>query len=247
MTIPTTTRQEVIAMTRILRRSVTVLASALLASVFAVAPANASASTGGATSPATASDVATFTAKLTSDAASGSDAKRLLAQFAGLSDQDKAVFVAVATSDSLFNSPEVTVVPAGSSTTMTRSTAVAGRFTNTLSTALATFTIYDVTSTYTFNNVILGVTIGRFTQTFKYQTGNNVVQTATSCAGGYTGFSGFWSISTTNNKWVSGGQGYCDSDYNLSLVYQGSSISMNKRQSMVVNGQKIVGASLVNL
>jgi hypothetical protein len=110
-----------------------------------------------------------------------------------------------------------------------------------------TATVYNVTASWQSNVTAFGVLLGRFNQTFNDQTGSGVVLTTQYCHGTYTGLAGFWSISSSDNRYVASGKGYCITDFSLSLVYQGSGLNMHKRMTISTNGPGVVSKTLVNI
>lgn len=113
--------------------------------------------------------------------------------------------------------------------------------------ARAAMATYTVTSTNSFQNYMLGVSIGNWNQRYVYTTGNNRVLGDYTCDGWYSGFSGFVSVSPQSSKWIANGLGNCITKFYGSLVYKGSSISLNKEMGMTVNGPGIVRTWLNNI
>lgn len=174
-----------------------------------------------------------------------------VAKYQALTDEQKAELVAVVLSGD-FDAPNVEIVEtAATDTVQAKPTGLAGRGGSGLgggkSGSTLDFKVYDVTSTWTLKVYVAGVEIGYFRQVYKYQTGNNIVQKDYSCSGTYTGFAGFWNVSKSDSHWVSGGRGYCDTNFNLSVVYKGSAFQMNKRMSIVVGGSGTISKSMVNI
>lgn len=113
--------------------------------------------------------------------------------------------------------------------------------------ARAAAATYTVTSTNSFQNYMLGVSIGNWNQRYVYQTGNNIVMSDYTCDGWYSGFSGFVNVSPQSSKWIANGLGNCITKFYGSLVYKGSAISLNKEMGMTVSGPGIVNTWLNNI
>lgn len=154
-------------------------------------------------------------------------------KFEDLSVAEKEQFVTVLTSEDPFAPGGIELSEESSVTQATNATARAAT--------------YDVTANYRVNADFLGIRLGYFHQTFRYVTGSGVVLKANSCSGTWTGFSGFWAVSQSDSKWVSGGRGYCETIFTGHVLYKGSNVSMNKRMLQVVNGPGIVSQSLNNI
>ena len=108
-------------------------------------------------------------------------------KFEALTEEQQAQFVAVLTSGDLdqpgvetTESTETVVEPAGKGLV---------RSTGTTRNQTLNFTIYNVTSTYSVDSVLFGISLGYWKQVYKYQTGNNIVQASLQCTGTWTGFS----------------------------------------------------------
>lgn len=154
-------------------------------------------------------------------------------KFEDLSATEKEQFVTVLTSEDPFAAGGIELTEESSTTQAPNS--------------MARATTYDVTANYRVNADFLGIRLGYFHQTFRYVTGSGVVLKANSCSGTWTGFSGFWAVSQSNSKWVSGGRGYCETIFTGHVLYKGSNVSMNKRMLQIVNGPGIVSQSLNNI
>lgn len=203
-----------------------------------VTAGGASAATASASTFETQSDVAKFAAWLEESPETYSSGESTIDQFEALSAAQQERFVEIITSDSPFDAPEVVQTESGSKG-QAKVNAGGG--------VQALATIYDVTAEYTAYVQLFGITIAKFDQTFKYQTGSGVVLTTQYCHGSFTGLSGFWSISSSDSRYVASGQGYCITDFRLSVVYEGSNASMNKRMTTITNGPGIVSQSIVNV
>jgi hypothetical protein len=166
------------------------------------------------------------------------------AAFAALSPTRKAQFVTAALTRDPQTVPGVQTTVTTNTTTVPAAKVVPTGARVTAGTAAA---VYDVTTRSRFNSVLFGVTIGYWYQEFHYQTGNNRVLNVQSCAGTWTGWSGFWSVSKSDSMWLASGQGHCLTTFTGHLVYKGSSVSMNKQMGLVVNGAGIVNRWLVNI
>jgi len=189
---------------------------------------------------ASAGEIADYEADFSAAAANDSEVTNDLDKYLALSDADQARFVAIMTSEDPLSAPEVMTIET-EDTTKTVANAVEG------SAVSRAATVYDVTSSWSSSNSLFGVKIGQFDQTFKYQTGSNKVLSSQYCKGSFTGFSGPFSLSTSDSHFVTSGRGTCITDFRLSFVYEGSGWTANKRMTLVVNGPGIVSKTLVNI
>jgi hypothetical protein len=165
-------------------------------------------------------------------------------QYESLSTAEQKHVVSILTSPDPFSSPDAEVV---TSTSLTRTPTLAKAKSTESGSAAAAATTYDVTATYTVDFVILGIAFGYFKQVFRYQTGSNRVLKTYSCNGTFTGFSFIWAISTSNNRWVASGKGYCETIFTGHAVYKGSNLSTHKQMLTVTNGPGIVSRTLKNV
>lgn len=195
---------------------------------------------------ASSSDVAAFESHLDRSSVPQKD----LAAYDALTTEQKAQFVAAASSADPVSLPGVISTP---TTTITRTpvlTTGKNLLSNSLTAASAItpyYTVYNVTATWQYNMKLFGITLGYWKQIFRYQTGNAQVLTTQSCSGTFTGFSGLWAISVANERWVASGRGYCISTFTGSLVYKGSSVSSNKEMGLITDGAGIVNEYLINI
>jgi hypothetical protein len=188
--------------------------------------------------------VSKWESKLATAAATQADAAVALGEYQGLTPYQKARFVDVITSSSPLDAPEVVQVR---TSTISRTPAATSSNAAISIAQATTATVYDVSATWGVNSTIFGVVLGRFNQTFRYQTGSGVVLTTQYCHGSFTGYSGFLSLSASDSRYVASGRGYCITDFVGSVLYKGSAISLNKRMTIVTNGPGIVSETLVNI
>lgn len=108
---------------------------------------------------------------------------------------------------------------------------------------------WNVTSTSRFDFKILGIKLGHWKQEYGYKTksGRYAIVSSDWCNGWWTGFAGFWNISSRTNHYKSGSFGYCKTLHTGSLVYKGAFITMNKEHGQKVAGPDWISAWLKNV
>ncbi len=90
------------------------------------------------------------------------------------------------------------------------------------------------------NGTFLGVTVGSFTNEFKYNANTSNVTSILSCKGWFSGFG--LSGSTNASQYISNtGRGTCDVVHNLSFVIKGSPVTFNKQHTITTNSGSPVG------
>lgn len=95
---------------------------------------------------------------------------------------------------------------------------------------------------FTVNAELFGITTGQYRQEIRYSVNGSTTKAPHFCSGTFTGWAGFWSISTSNSSWVSGNKAYCSTNYTLSVLWQGNSAQMNKQmQQTGTSGGSISG------
>lgn len=208
-------------------------------------PANAAVTgsapvTGAIASPAA---VSKWESALTNAAATQPNSAVALTEFKALTPYQQARFVEVITSSSPLSAPEVIQEK---TSTISRTPMATPENAASIGTRATAATVYNVSVTWGINSTIFGIVVGRFNQTFRYQTGSGVVLTTQYCHGSFSGFSGFISSSSSDSRYVASGRGYCITDFVGDLIYKGSSFTINKRMTVVTNGPGVVSETLVN-
>lgn len=110
-------------------------------------------------------------------------------------------------------------------------------------TSTAPLQLWNVTTTSKIDFKILGIKLGHWKQEYGYttKTGQYSIVSSDWCNGWWTGFSGFWNISSSTTHYKSGDFGYCKTLHAGGLVFKGSFIKVNKE-----HGQKVAGPSRVS-
>lgn len=90
---------------------------------------------------------------------------------------------------------------------------------------------------------ILGIKLGHWRQEYGYttKTGQYAIVSSDWCSGWWTGFAGFWNISSSTSHYKWGDFGYCKTRHQGSLVFKGSFITVNKE-----HGQQVAGPNRVS-
>jgi len=96
------------------------------------------------------------------------------------------------------------------------------------------------TATYPVTVSVLGIDTGTFSLSYTFQ-GTSISTTKNlECRGWFSGFAGFWSISSTSSNYISGSKGTCKVVHRMSAVYKGSFVTANKEQSITFAGPTLI-------
>ena len=100
--------------------------------------------------------------------------------------------------------------------------------------------LWNGTAKSTIDFKIFGVKLGHWAQEYGYttRTGQYSIVSSDWCKGWWSGFAGFWNVSSSTNHYKSGSFGYCKTLHTGSVVFEGSFIQVNKE-----HGQKVAGPS----
>ena len=228
----------------------------MLVLTLAVTPALAVAASA-TPAPPPVDPVSEFVDELTAAAASSRQAAGSLADFQSLSLEDQAAVVEYASDPSVAEAlgavgANGTIVSHGgdvvteATTTLTRTPVrpAAGALRPAAATAAAQ--TYNVTATYSVSQKILGFTLTKLTQTFKYVTGSNIVLRTTSCIATAVNYNFVINIDDESTAYMVGTQAQCDTVWKGYVLFKGAAIRMDKVQSQRVSGPGIVWQQLVN-
>lgn len=106
-----------------------------------------------------------------------------------------------------------------------------------------------MTTTSTIDFKILGVKLGHWSQEYGYttRTGQYSIVSSDWCNGWWSGFAGFWNVSSSTNHYKSGNFGYCNTLHTGSVVFKGSFFQVNKEHGQQVAGPSRVTYWLINV
>lgn len=214
------------------------------------------------TAQAATSDVGAYRAELVAQAQHDAGGASVLSQFDHLSKSDQEKFVDYATDPDILKASLAAKKSVSSSSKASTTDLASGdvkltvtsaaksspaKASSTKEGASTAATLYDVRSSYTFSQKILGVTVTKLVQEYYYQTrGGNVVSSKT-CIDSHVNYNAVVAISsnTTHSTWGSHGQ--CTTIWTGNLVFKGFGIDMDKKQYLEVDGAGVYTTYVVNV
>lgn len=111
---------------------------------------------------------------------------------------------------------------------------------------ITTQATYDVSGTYTYSQQILGVTVTKLNQDFRWRTGNNQVLSTTNCTASATNYNVVINITEDTSHYVSAGHGFCETVWHGNVIHEGLNVRLDKIQLFEVSGAGIVNRSTRN-
>lgn len=135
-------------------------------------------------------------------------------------------------------SDEVEVVASSSTTRVPVANRSAGAVAPSALAPIQAASLWNVTYNTRYDVKIFGIKTGHFKQEYRYTTRSNQwsIVSSDSCHGWWSGFAGFWNISSYNRHYKSGSYGYCKTRHEGSVVFKGAFVAMNKE-----HGSKVAG------
>lgn len=103
------------------------------------------------------------------------------------------------------------------------------------------------TATYPVAIQVLGISTGTYNLRYVFQATSISTAKNLECTGWFSGFAGFWNVSTSTSSYISGSTGTCRATHRMSDVYQGSFVTANKEQLLSYAGTYRVNAYVKNI
>lgn len=214
------------------------------------------------TAQAATSDVGTYRAELVAQAQHNAGGASVLSQFDHLSTSDQQKFVDYATDPDILEATLAAKKSVSSSSKARTTDLASGDVKLTVASSAKSSpakslsmkkgnstagTLYDVRSSYTFSQEILGITVTKLVQEYYYQTQDGNVVASKTCIDSHVNYNAVVAISsnTTHSTW--GNHGQCTTIWTGNLVFKGFGIDMDKKQYLEVDGYGVYSTYVVNV